>query len=137
MQASKYKADLKSTIRLAVSGIIPIGSAGEAIISSEEVDIIAQLCVMGTVPTGEEDPKGLVRRLSDRLINSFAMNFDRLQKNPVSAPVVQLFFVEWCYRHNHLNDDWKWDWDTTEEGHVSYSSKKPLVELLNDIMRTC
>jgi hypothetical protein len=75
--------------------------------------------------------------MSSALIDAFASNMDKLQTNPVSAPVAQFFFMEWCFRHGHLNEDWKWEWDSTDEGHVAYSPKQPLEELMLKVKTTC
>jgi hypothetical protein len=117
--------DIKMMIQHAVQSFLPPGVA-----AADDVDRVTRICVMAAVPTGEEDPHELLRGMSDNLINAFATNLAALQKNPVSGPVAQLFFMEWCWRHGHLHDDWKWKWDTTNEGHVSYNSKEPLDKLL-------
>jgi len=124
--------DIKMMIQQAIQSVLPAGTT-----SSADADLVTRVCVMAAIPTGEEDPKELLRSMSDGLIVSFATNLDRLQSNPVSAPVAQLFFMEWCWRQGHLNEDWKWEWDTTDEGHVSYSSKESLDELLRRVKTTC
>jgi hypothetical protein len=123
--------DLKQMIQYAVQSVL------QTDVASSDMDLITRLCVMAAVPTGEENPHELLRRISDNVINAFATNLDTLQKNPMSAPVAQLFFMEWCFRRGYLNADWRWEWDTADEGHVSYSSKEPLEQLLKRAEMAC
>jgi len=95
-------------------------------ISNEELNIMAQLCAMSTVPTGDEDPRALLRGLSTPIIDGIISDSKRIRNNPVVRGVFQLFFIEWCFRHDHLHEDWKWSWDSSDEGKVKYRSKQPL-----------
>lgn len=116
--------DINSIIKYAVSSILPKTTG------SNDADLVARLCIMAAVPTGEENPHDLLREMSDDVVTAFVSNLETVQKNPVSAPVAQFFFMEWCWRKGHLNADWKWEWDTINEGHVSYNPKEPFEELL-------
>ena len=109
-------------------------SVHEASISDSELDIIAQLCAMSTVPTGEEDPRALLRKLSTHVIDGIIGDHKRLQANPVVSRVFQLFFIEWCFRHDHLNGDWRWSWDSSDEGNVKYRSKQPLEDIAATVL---
>jgi hypothetical protein len=117
------KFDINSIVKYAIGNFLPKTA------ESHDADLVARLCVMAAVPTGEENPHDLLRSMSDDVIFSFVSNLEIAQKNPVSAPVIQFFFMEWCWRQGHLNADWKWEWDAMNEGHVSYSSKEPLENL--------
>ena len=124
--------DLKSMIQHVIRGVLPSSSTNLV-----DVDLVTRLCMMAAVPTGDEDPREILGGMSNDIINAFALNLERIQKNAMSAPVAQLFFIEWCFRHGHLNDDWKWEWDSSVEGHVAYNPKEPLEQLVLKINQTC
>jgi hypothetical protein len=121
------KAEVKTTIdqvlRKALQEAFPSDGSETA---RRDMDIVAQLCIMGMVPTGEEDPKQLVSRLSDTMVRNVVSRMSEIQKNPVVGRVCQLFLIEWCQREGYLNGDWAWEWDSSTEGHVSYNPKIPL-----------
>ena len=124
--------NIKELIQLVIRGILPAGN-----INAQDVDLVTRLCMMAAVPTGEENPRELLREMSNAVVSAFAVNIEKVQKNPMSAPVAQLFFMEWCFRNEYLNDDWKWEWDSESEGHVSYNPKEPLDKLLLKIKTAC
>jgi len=123
-KSNKDSFDVKSIIKYAIQSILPNTT------DSKDADLVTRLCIMAAVPTGEEDPHEILRLMSDDVVFKFTSNLEEIQKNPISAPIAQFFFMEWCWRNDHLNADWRWIWDSTNEGHLSYSSKKPLEELL-------
>lgn len=98
--------------------------------SSPEVDALMQICVMGILPTGDENPKELMRTLSDPMLDHLISNLNMIQKNPITGKIGQFFLIEWCYRNDHLNEDWRWDWDSSNEGHMSFDPKIPLDQVV-------
>jgi len=112
-------------LRNTIKGIIPDDSP----VPSKEVDALAQLCMMSVVPTGKEDPKALMRTVSDPILEHFITKFKKFSEDQVIGKVSQFFLIEWCYRSDHLEGDWAWQWDSPNEGHVSYNSKIPLEEI--------
>jgi len=85
--------------------------------------------MMSMIPNGDEDPKALMRSVSESIIDHLISKFDQLRQDPVVSKIAQFFLIEWCYRNNHLNGDWAWKWDSPNEGHVSYNSKMPLEKI--------
>ncbi len=98
-------------------------------IEAAEMDYLAQLCAMSTVPTGEEDPKALMRPLSDGLIDAVVLASKNAITNPILNRLVKFFYIEWCFRHGHLHEDWKWEWKSPLEGDLRYRSITPLEEI--------
>lgn len=117
--------DLKAALRALVMSVVPLQW-----VSDTDVDAIAQLCAMATVPTGDEDPHTILRSISGELLDETLKNFNRVQDSKLLAPVSQFFFVEWCYRNGYLDADWKWQWDSQTEGHVAYKSMRPIESIL-------
>jgi hypothetical protein len=98
-------------------------------INDVEMDYLAQLCAMSTVPTGEEDPKELMRPLSDKVVDAVVLAAKTSITNPILSRLVKIFCIEWCFRHGHLHEDWKWEWKGTREGQLHYRAITPLNEI--------
>lgn len=128
---------LLKTVRQAVMDSVRAAVAHDGRTDPAELEAVVRLCMIGAMPTGKEDPKALLRGLSDVTINRMASRFRSMSTDPVVGPVSQLFFMEWCHRHGHLNADWVWQWDTHNEGHVKFSAKEPLDKLLEHVERMC
>lgn len=124
-KAGVFRDSIIQVLRNTIKNIIPEDSP----IPSEEIDALSQLCMMSMVPTGEEDPKALMRAVSDPVLQHFITKFKEFRSNPVIGKIAQFFLIEWCYRNDHLNGDWAWKWDNLNEGKVSYDSKIPLGEI--------
>jgi len=97
--------------------------------SGEDVNAFVVLCCMSAIPSGTEDPKGLVRGMSDKFVETVKLNMCFLVKNRVAAQVAQFLFMEWCFRHGHLEEDWQWTWKSKTEGDLRYREKIPLQTL--------
>jgi len=95
-----------------------------------EVDALMQICVMGMMPIGDEEPRELMRRLSDNMLDHLISHLNIIKQNPIIGKIGQFFLIEWCYRNDHLNGDWRWDWDNPNEGHVSFDPKIPLDQIV-------
>jgi len=117
------KGSVVSALRAAMDGILPKGSAADS-----EIDAIAQLCVMGMIPTGEEDPKQILGRVSDGTLGRVVAGIKSFAKNPVIGRVAQFFVVEWSVRTGHVAE-WRWTWDSPSEGRMSYRPSRPMSEL--------
>jgi hypothetical protein len=124
-QADVVRNSTIQVLRNTIKRIIPDDSP----VPSAEVDALTQLCVMSMIPTGKEDPKALMRTISESIIDHLMSKFAELSVDPVVGKIAQFFLIEWCYRNDHLNGDWAWRWDSPNEGHVSYNSKVPLEEI--------
>jgi len=97
-------------------------------INEDQMNYLAQLCAMSTVPTGEEDIKSLVRPLSDIIINSVVATSKNVT-NPILTRLVKIFCIEWCFRHGHLKEDWIWEWKNPREGQLHYLLARPIEEI--------
>jgi hypothetical protein len=117
-------AVLGKMLREAVKHSLPGLDIGEI-----EMDYLAQLCAMSTVPTGDEDPKKLMRPLPDAIIDAVVLTAKTSITNPILSRLVKIFCIEWCFRHGHLHEDWKWEWKNPQEGQIHYRAKTPLNEI--------
>lgn len=95
-------------------------------VSETDVNALAQLCVMNTVLTGEEDPHLIVRTISDQAIDAIVKNLKVFAQNPVISRLSNIFTVEWAWRHGYLQEDWKWEWASKSDGRLHYRSAVPL-----------
>lgn len=92
----------------------------------EDLDAFTSLCVMSAMPTGKEDPKDLLRSMSDTFIETVRVNSGSVFASPVAKRVSRFFFMEWCWRHGHLKEDWRWEWKGPAEGDLHYLEAIPL-----------
>lgn len=123
-KSDETKATIISTLKSALDGIFPKGSAKDS-----EIDAIAQICVMGMVPTGEENPKKILELVSNETITKMASQVKTFGKHPVIGRVAQFFVIEWGLRNGHI-EEWRWVWDGPNEGRMSYRPSKPINELV-------
>lgn len=91
-----------------------------------EQDALAELIAIGYAPTGEENPKKLLRKISDFVIDAMVSNLKEFFKLPLLKLVIPLIWIEWCYRNKCLKNDWEWYWDSSIEGHLVFD---PSVDL--------
>jgi len=112
-------------LRNTIKNVVP----KESPIPPKEIDALSQLCMISMIPSGDENPKALMREVSDSVLQHFVTKFKEFSSNPVIGKVAQFFLIEWCYRNDHLNGDWAWNWDSPNEGHVSYDPKTPLENI--------
>ncbi len=103
----------------------PLKDAG----SKEDVEAFVDLCCMSAIPRGSEDPKSFVRPMTDRFVETVKIHFCRLVENRVARQVAQFMFMEWCFRHGHLAEDWHWSWKSKNEGDLRYKELVPLQTL--------
>lgn len=120
--AKASKQDVTLALQTLLSG--PLKDSAEA-----DLEAFTNLCCMSAIPDGTEDPKALVRPMSDAFVETVKMQMCELVKNRVAGQVVQFLFMEWCYRHGHLEEDWKWAWKSRTEGDLHYREKIPLRTL--------
>jgi hypothetical protein len=97
-------------------------------ISDKDMDSLAQLCAMSTVPTGEEDPRALIRPLADAIVDAVATS-KAVPHNPILGRLHKIFCIEWAFRHDQLNDDWIWEWKGPRDGQLHYNAKVPLDQI--------
>lgn len=103
----------------------PLKDAG----SPEDMESFVSLCCMSAIPDGTEDPKRLVRPMSDKFVETVKLQFCHVMQNQVARQVAQFLFMEWCFRHGHLEEDWRWDWKSRTEGDLRYRERVPLNTL--------
>lgn len=97
--------------------------------NEQELDALVQLCSMSASPTGKEDPRALLRLLSDPMIDTVVSSHKKMAANPILGRLCQFFTIEWCWRHKHLEEDWNWQWDNSTGGKLNFRATKPLHEI--------
>jgi hypothetical protein len=107
------------------SAIQEVGPKGGGLEASE-MEALSQLLMMAFVPTGQENPRELLSRMSDGFVNHVVSRLDEAKKNPVVGQISQFFLIEWCYRNGHLNGDWMWKWEGAKKGDLHYNPRVPL-----------
>ena len=122
MAGIDQKSALGNMLRSAVR---ELGDGGNGL-DDVETEAVAQLCMMAFIPTGEEDPRELLRQMSDRLVDHVVTQLEKVKGHPVVGKICQFFLIEWCYRNGHLNGDWIWQWDGPGQGKLHYDPKVPL-----------
>lgn len=95
----------------------------------KEVEALVSLCLIGVHRTGKEDPRALVRSVSDPLLEHLVSSLERLRDNRALRAVSQFLLVEWCFRNGYLLDDWRWEWVDGNEGRLHYLPKIPLEDV--------
>lgn len=103
----------------------------------KETEILTKLCFMGVLPIGTEDPKTLIRSLSNQTINKLISQIKSAQIDPIVGPISQLFLMEWFHRSGRLDSDWTWNWDTQNEGHIKFSSEESIDKLMSHALKVC
>lgn len=92
-------------------------------------DVVEKLLDLAIVPNGQEDPHDWLRSMSSKALDQLFTHLDALQSHNTFRMVSQFFLIEWSYRNEYLDADWKWVWDTRRDGHVRYKSKFSLDSL--------
>lgn len=105
------------------------GLASGAPVSDGEVDALTSICMMGVTVEGTENPRELMREVTDPLLDHIVRNREQVRKNPVIGKIHQFFLIEWCYRNGHLRGDWVWRWSGPKEGQLHYSPRTPLEKV--------
>jgi hypothetical protein len=116
----------KNDVTLALQALLSGPLSGSA---EKDVEAFTNLCCISAIPAGTEDPKAIVRSMSDSFVETAKLQFCELAKNRVASQVVQFLFMEWCWRHGHLEEDWKWAWKSRTEGDLRYRERIPLHTL--------
>lgn len=101
----------------------------QAQISKNEMDALTGICMMGVAVNGTEDPRTLMRDVTDLLLEHIVKNRDGIKKNQILGKIHQLFLIEWCYRNGHLKGDWAWRWEGPKEGKLFYKPRTPLEKV--------
>ncbi len=115
---------MREIMKSAISGALSGG--GRSLLRKEEGEALASLCMMPVHRTGDENPREMLRCLSDPLLEHLVKNVESMKSNPALGRVGQFFVIEWCFRNDHLTEDWKWEWETKDRGKLNYSPRIPL-----------
>jgi hypothetical protein len=102
-------------------------------LSMEEADALTNICLMGVSVRGNENPREMIRSVSDGVLDRIVQNHAANNANPIIGKVFSIFFVEWCYRREYLEHDWAWKWKGPSQGDLYYKSKRPLEQILSNI----
>ena len=98
--------------------------------SEDDVSVLAAICMMRVAPSGKEDPRELMRQASDKIVNRVALQFRTMNTDPIMSPIAQLFLIEWAYRRDYLNQDWRWEWNSDQEGQVRYDPRISIDQII-------
>lgn len=91
-----------------------------------EVEAVTAICMMGVYRNGTEDPKAVLRAVSDPLIEHLVRGLKKARENRSLAKVSQFFLMEWCFRNGYMEEDWRWEWVTKDEGRIVFKMRMPL-----------
>lgn len=120
--------------RAAIRGLLSSTLSGqESGLPKEEADALTDICMMGVAVKGDENPREMVRPISDAVLSRIVENRESVVKNPVVGKVFQIFLIEWCYRNEHLECDWAWKWERPGEGKLYFRPKRPLEKIMADV----
>lgn len=96
-------------------------------ISNQETESLIALCLMNFGSVGTENPRLLCSNLSDTLLDHIISHLNEIKENnQVFKSIIQILIIEWCYRNDYLEEDWKWEWTEPTVGQLHYRSKIPL-----------
>ena len=70
-----------------------------------------------------------MRGLTDEVVDAVVTTAKTSITNPILGRLVKIFCIEWCFRHGHLEEDWKWEWQNPEHGQIHYRAIKPLEQI--------
>ena len=94
--------------------------------SPGEMEAVTAVCMMGVYRSGTEDPRAMLRAVSDPMIEHLAKNLKKARENRSLAKVAQFFLLEWCFRNGYMEEDWRWEWVNKNEGRIVYKTNIPL-----------
>lgn len=103
----------------------------------QDSESVIKLCVMALDPDGEENPKELIRSLSNRTIDKIASYHNSAHQDVIVGPISRLIVLEWCYRYGYLYDDWTWEWSTIRDGEAKYRPKVDMDDITLILDRSC
>lgn len=99
---------------------------GDSPVSGDEMEALLNLCMLGVSRTGSEDPKSMVRKLSDPLLEHALKHVAKNRADRVFVPISQILLIEWCWRNDYLREDWHWRWEDAGGGQMKYNPRIPL-----------
>ncbi len=105
-----------------IAQLVPEGTKTDP----DEMKAVTAVCMMGVYRTGSEDPRAMLRAVSGPMIEHLTKNLRRARENRALAKVSQFFLIEWCFRNGYLEEDWRWEWVTRDEGRMHFRSTMPL-----------
>ena len=95
-------------------------------ISPEEIDYVIGVCMLGVYRTGNENPKAMLGIVSNELIEHMVKHLQKAKEHKDLAKGMQFFLLEWCWRNDYLNEDWRWEWINQNEGKIHFNARLPL-----------
>lgn len=105
-----------------ISQLVPDGvEANQA-----EIEAITAVCMMGVYRNGTEDPRAMLRQVSDPMIEHLVRSLKKARENRSLAKVSQFFLMEWCHRNGYMEEDWRWEWEGKNEGRIVFKTRIPL-----------
>jgi hypothetical protein len=113
---------LSEVAKRMISQLVPEGSEA----APGEIEAVTAVCMMGVYRSGTEDPRAELRKVSATLIDHLVRNLRKASDSKPLQKVSQFFLMEWCWRNEYLEEDWRWEWVNKNEGRMHFRSRVPL-----------
>jgi hypothetical protein len=99
-------------------------------VPTDEGANISALIALFFNPSPESDPREIMRRISDALVEYMVKHRSKMPDHPMMKMIFQLFLIEWCFRNGHMEEDWKWEWDAGgKRGEAKMNMKVPINKI--------
>lgn len=103
----------------------------------DDIDALSELSVMRVYPTGKEDIREVMSRVSTSTLNKMA----GLSRGQMDDPLVSQFFhfvyLEWCFRNGLMITDWEFTWVSEKEGSVKYTLNQTTRSSIKRLHNCC
>lgn len=126
MKKSDY-SDIRKTIIQSIVLKLLKQSTSLGDFKDTEVAALTKLYMIGSnIISGDENPRECMREISDQFLNYIIKHKKEIS---IMEKIGSFFVIEWCFRNNYLNEDWKWEWQSSDEGKLHYNPKIPISEI--------
>ena len=129
-----FREIITTALRKSLNDAFPQIDTG---ISEQDIEICTKIWMLGAIPTGDENPRDILGKLSDKTLAHMASK-ESAPGQPAHM-ICQLSLLEWCRRNGHLNGDWNWQWENDNglRGKANFIPKIPLEEALSILRASC
>jgi hypothetical protein len=77
-------------------------------INESDINTIAELYTITSFPDSSDNPKSVIRKLSDYALQFLVKKGKQIKKSPIFSKLFSIITVEWFWRNHMLQDDWIW-----------------------------
>lgn len=97
---------------------------------TNENQSIGNLVSLFLAPSLQSDPRSIMRSMSDNLVEHIVLNRGSIPNHPMMKMIFQLFLIEWCYRNDYMEEDWKWEWNKDgKNGEALINPRIPMNQI--------